>query len=151
MPALRDRIHRAAFPSSLAFPAQPKSRRRAQTGFMKSSTMASASWLGATPRACGSTRAMATISLTASRASSKPSQACRCNHASSTARPSCSMSAASRPLTGSATGNTTVPQCSNTSANLSRYISFTAGRGLGRKAKRARAPPLVASSRRTAG
>ena len=79
-------------PSHPACPNRPKSHRPVPIGSTRSSTTASASWRAATARACGSTPATAPISPTAFRGLSKPSKACRCGPASSTARRSWSTS-----------------------------------------------------------
>jgi hypothetical protein len=99
-------------PGSVA-PCLPQVRRTAppaQAGFTKSSTTASALWRAATARACGCTRATATISPTGSRKLPRRSRAYLCSRASSMAKPSWSMSAASRSSTSCATGAmTTLP------------------------------------------
>ena len=73
------------------FPAcldQPNSRQKGQAGFTRSSTTASGSLRGETPRACGCSAAMAKISRRASRRSSTRSRVCGGDHVSWTARPS---------------------------------------------------------------
>ena len=119
-----DRLNRACHTSVVCFhvsdpppyfPAcldRPNSRQKGRAGFTRSSTTASASLRGGTPKACGCSPAMATISRRASRRSSTRSRACRCDRASWTVRPSSSTNAASRYSTLSVIGFATTPPCS---------------------------------------
>jgi hypothetical protein len=63
-------------PSSPACPDLPNCRQKGQAGYTRSSTTASASLRGATPKACVCSPAMATISRRASRRSSTRSRVC---------------------------------------------------------------------------